>query len=263
MNQKTKYALLITLVALGIYLTLRLGFGIFTSYNAFTAKRDIKNGVVKIITIGEPDLTSARQDLAKQYGFGYSFVGCNSTIELRNGSRFYNAVVEEYLIEKYGKDFWSRFNAQVQKEIQSENTMTARSKIKQIVFGIYCGECGEHCATMYRYSVDSNLFAADLTDAYFNDPASIRFNTPLNDQFHLGIGSDILANIPDTLLNEPLPYKRYGCPDCGDGCGIYFEISRAGQKQQLFIDHQTEALGGQIKIFAEYMNGRIKELRKR
>ncbi len=118
MNRKTKYGLLITLAVVGLYFALRLGFGIFTPYNAFTAKQDIKNGIVRIITIGEPDLTSARQDLAKQYGFGYAFVGCNSTIELRNGSRYYNAVVEDYLKDKYGKDFWTRFNAQVEKTNQ-------------------------------------------------------------------------------------------------------------------------------------------------
>lgn len=127
MNRKTKYALLITLAALGLYLTLRLGFGIFTPYNAFTAKQDIKNGVVKIITIGEPDLTSARQDLAKQYGLGVAFVGCNSTIALQNGSRCYNAVVEEYLTDKYGKDFWTKFNAQVQKMNGTENELPERT----------------------------------------------------------------------------------------------------------------------------------------
>lgn len=54
-----------------------------------------------------------RQRLAKQYGFEYNYVGCNATTELLNGSKYYNDVVEKYLSDKFGKDFWTKFNTQL------------------------------------------------------------------------------------------------------------------------------------------------------
>ena len=97
----------------GVYFGLRLGFGFFTPYNSFTARQDIKNGQVQIIAVGLPFMPQVRQRLAKKYGFKYNYVGCNATTELLNGSKYYNNVVEEYLTDKFGKEFWTNFNTQL------------------------------------------------------------------------------------------------------------------------------------------------------
>jgi hypothetical protein len=97
----------------GVYFGLRKGFGYFTSYNAFTARQDISNGHIQIIVIGEPNKPQLRQRLAKQYGFEFNYVGCYATTELLNGSNYYNEVVINHLTDKFGKEFWNRFNNQI------------------------------------------------------------------------------------------------------------------------------------------------------
>jgi len=138
------------------------------------------------------------------------------------------------------------------------------TNIEQIIFGIYCGECGSHCATMYRYFIGSNQnsFSADFTDSYFKK-TEITFETYFNDKFHFDIGNEIITKIPDTLLNSDKSSERFGCPDCTDGCGIYFEITKDSKKQKFYIDYQTSELTGDIKTFAEYLKGKVTQLDKK
>jgi len=251
----------------GLYFGLRLSYGFFTPYNSLTAKQDIKSGQVRIIAIGLPYMPQVRQRLAKQYGFEYNFVGCTATTELLNGSRYYNEVVEKYLTDKFGQDFWTKFNAQLDSiEIEKKELQTIiDTNIDQIIFGVYCGECGNHCATMYRYSMDGNQnsFSVDLTDSYFKNKSEITFNSYLNDQFHFDIGHEIVSNIPNTLLTSNKPSERFGCPDCTDGCGIFFEITKNSKRQKFYIDNQTSELTGDIKNFAEFLKTKINQLEKK
>lgn len=250
-----------------MYFGLRLGYGFFTPYNSLTAKQDIKNGQVQIIAIGLPYMPQVRQRLAKQYGFEYNYVGCKATTELLNGTRYYNEVVEKYLTDKFGKDFWTKFNAQFDsiKIVKKELKTFIDTNIDQIIFGVYCGECVNHCATMYRYSMDGNqkTFSIDLTDSYFKNTSEITFNSYLNDQFYFDIGHEIVSNIPDTLLTSNKPSEQFGCPDCSDGCGIYFEITKDSKKQKFYIDNQTSELTGDIKNFAEFIKTKIHQLEKK
>jgi hypothetical protein len=97
----------------GLYYGLRLGFGFFTPYNYLTARQDIKNGQIQIIAVGLPYMPQVRQRLAMQYGFQYNYVSCNVTTELLNGSKYYNDVVEKHLTDKFGKEFWTKINIQL------------------------------------------------------------------------------------------------------------------------------------------------------
>ncbi len=136
--------------------------------------------------------------------------------------------------------------------------------IDQIIFGVYCGECGNHCATMYRYFLggNQNSFSVDFTDSYFKK-TEITFDTYFNDKFHFDIGNEIISNIPDKLLSNDKTAERFGCPDCTDGCGIYFEIMKDSKKQKFYIDYQTSELTGDIKIFAEFLKTKIAQLKKK
>ena len=88
-------------------------FGIFTPYNAWTARHDIKNNKVQIIAIGLPFNPQIRQQLAVKYGFQYNYIGCNATTELLNGTKYYNNEVKKNLEEKYGTSFWTNFQLQL------------------------------------------------------------------------------------------------------------------------------------------------------
>lgn len=151
-------------------------------------------------------------------------------------------------------------------EIVKKAAQTKLDKnIDQIVFGVYCGECSNHCATMYRYFLggNQNSFSVDYTDSYFKNKSEIIFDTYLNDQFHFDIGKEIVLNIPDTLLTIKKTSEQFGCPDCTDGCGIYFEILKDNQKQKFYIDNQTSELTGNIKVFAEFLKTKISQLGKK
>lgn len=121
------------ILLVGLYIGLRLAFGFFTPYNTLTARQDIKNGQVQIIAVGLPYMPQVRQRLAKQYGFEYNYVGCNATTELLNGSNYYNEVVEEYLTDKFGKDFWTRFNTQLDSIDNANSTDLTIDKVLDLV----------------------------------------------------------------------------------------------------------------------------------
>ncbi len=133
MKREITYGLLTILLFGGLYFGLRLGFGFFTPYNSLTARQDITNGQVQIIAIGLPYMPQARQRLAKQYGFEYNYVGCNATTELLNGSKYYNNVVEKYLTDKFGKDFWTKFNTQLDSIDNANSADLTIDKVLELV----------------------------------------------------------------------------------------------------------------------------------
>jgi hypothetical protein len=146
---------------------------------------------------------------------------------------------------------------------EPEIKIDPRTTIDQIIFGRYCGECAGICAPMYRYSAkgNQNSFYADYTDSFWKD--TIRFGTALNDALNFKIGSEIIAAIPDSLFITEK--QKFGCPDCTDGCGLYFEMSDfetlAPNKTKKFrIDAQTEQLTGQIRGFAELLMSKLPKI---
>lgn len=107
MRSKIRWVILTFILILGIYFGLKLAFGIFTPYNYFTANRDIQNGKIQIIELGEVYMPQIEMKLASKYGFEINFPGCIVTKELKNGTDYYNAEVIKYLNLKNGKNFWN------------------------------------------------------------------------------------------------------------------------------------------------------------
>jgi len=132
---KITYGLLTTILLVGLYFGLRLGFGFFTPYNSLTARQDIAKGQVQIIAIGLPYMPQVRQRLAKQYGFEYNYVGCNATTELLNGTDYYNNVVEEYLTDKFGENFWTTFKTQIDSTNKANSADLTIKKVLDLVAG--------------------------------------------------------------------------------------------------------------------------------
>ena len=114
MKKKITYILLTILLLSGVFVGLRLGFGLFTPFNYFTARQDISNGNIKIIQLGElPFNYKQRRSLANSYGFNLYFNGCNITTEIVNGTKYYNKEVISHLTAKLGKNWWSKFENQL------------------------------------------------------------------------------------------------------------------------------------------------------
>lgn len=106
------YIVLTIIILGGLSFWLRSAFGFFTPYNTWTARQDIKNNKVQIIAVGLPYMPQVRQELAKKYGFEFYFIGCSPPDEGSNGIDYYNHVMETYLRDKFGDNFWTDFNKQ-------------------------------------------------------------------------------------------------------------------------------------------------------
>ena len=104
---------MIILLIGGLYLGLRLAFGLFTPLNFWTARQDIKNGKIQIVVLGEILSTDKqRQNLAKVHGFNFYFFGCNVSTEIINGTKYYNQTMVDHLEKKYGSGWWTKFQGQ-------------------------------------------------------------------------------------------------------------------------------------------------------
>lgn len=131
-----------------------------------------------------------------------------------------------------------------------------------IIFGVYCGECGNHCATMYQYNAggNSNTLLVDSSDSYFKNYGKVKFDKVVNDTRRFYLAQSIFKQIPQELLTTPKVTESFGCPDCTDGCGIYFEFKQGRKVKKFYIDYQTSQLTADIKKFAEYLKKTIAQL---
>jgi len=87
---------------------LKKEYGIFERYNYFSAKSDIKENNIQLVTFGliGEDWTVMRK-VAKKFGFNYISSGCSIN---GNGFTHYNSVMTDYLNNKNGQKWKSRFD---------------------------------------------------------------------------------------------------------------------------------------------------------
>lgn len=136
-----------------------------------------------------------------------------------------------------------------------------KSELDYMVFGVFCGECSGHCATMYRYNMtdSTNTLWVDSTDSYFTNSGNIQCKTPVTDPRKISLADSITQQIPQFFLGRTLMKDTFGCPDCTDGCGIYFELGEGGTRKKFYIDYQTGNLQGPVKTFAELLKKEISQ----
>ena len=108
-------------------------------------------------------------------------------------------------------------------------------KIDYIIFGFFCGECNEHCATMYKLS--DNYLLRDTTDNYFLNRGK------LNNGFFVGdtmnkidfeMAKILIQKLPEQLRNND--GETFGEPDNRDQCGIYIQVKVGGERNINTID---------------------------
>ena len=131
-----------------------------------------------------------------------------------------------------------------------------------IIFGRFCGECSGHCATMYRYKVTNNsdrLFV-DSTDSYFRNHGKVLCNTPVKDTGKFRIVDILVQHIPAAFLNTGRTQETFGCPDCTDGCGLYFELMSETTVRRFYIDYRDEGLDKEIVTFREFVKTTLDKL---
>lgn len=151
----------------------------------------------------------------------------------------------------------------------SSGTQTKSYETKQdypsyITFGVFCGECSGHCATMYRYNMmgNSNTLFVDSTDSYFKNYGKVVCKTQINDITRFQIVNKLVQQIPKVFLKTNKTEQTFGCPDCTDGCGIYFELGQDTTTKKFYIDYHTSELDKDVKDFGEFVKETLVQLNK-
>lgn len=122
--------------------------------------------------------------------------------------------------------------------------------IEYIVYGVYCGECEGHCATMFK--IDNARLLIDTTDSYFkNRPPTgkiiFKGDTLNKSQF---IKAKILKmTIPKLLLTSN--DRKFGSPDEYDQCGIFIQFKVDNKLKTFHIDTNLKEVPEEIRGYAQ------------
>ena len=120
---KIQFTIPLVIFLFGLYslfVYVKVEHGIFKQYNYFTAKRDIKEGTIQIVTYGLPgDNSQDIRKIAKEYGFNYINLGC---ILNNYGFEEYNKVMYKYLDELNGKGWKNEMDSLINKNFEKMDT---------------------------------------------------------------------------------------------------------------------------------------------
>lgn len=168
------------------------------------------------------------------------------------------------LTQIYPQNIEVNYNLTHTSKEKNKDTIAYRN-IEQIIFGKFCGACYLYCTIMFRYNMigDQNSLFADYTNSYLKNKDNIIFPIQITDSVKFNLASDIINHIPNELLKTKINSETYGCPDCHDGCGFYFEIQSGSTKKKFYIDTQRFKLASDdLKIFSDYLHEMIDKMRK-
>jgi hypothetical protein len=140
----------------------------------------------------------------------------------------------------------SSFSQQAFLEGDTLNRSFFHGPLDYMIFGVYCGECGGHCATMYK--IDNTGLAIDETDGFFKNNGKITFADKGWKDDRFDTAKILLESIPTQLVTSKM--EQFGCPDCTDGCGIYVELKMNAVVKKFYIDTNQSQLPEFLKPFA-------------
>ena len=104
----------------------------------------------------------------------------------------------------------------------------------------------------------SNTLFVDNTESYFN--GKIICKTQIRDMAKFRIVDKLVQQIPQTFLKTDKTEQTYGCPDCTDGCGIYFELGLGTTPKKFYIDNISNKLETEVTNFCEFLIEILHEL---
>ncbi|MFZ4400264.1 MAG: hypothetical protein ACOYO1_09535 [Bacteroidales bacterium] len=122
--------------------------------------------------------------------------------------------------------------------------------IDYLIYGVFCGECVGHCATMYK--LDNLSIKRDTADNFFKNKYK------LDNGFFIGStlnkkefykAKKLMKNIPFSLLNSK--NKTFGNPDERDQCGIYIQIKIGNSIKIFTIDTDLSKIPSELHEFVQ------------
>jgi epoxyqueuosine reductase QueG len=103
---------------------------------------------------------------------------------------------------------------------------------------------------MYRINLNNykEKFLIDSSDSFFKNQGKIHFDKNYSDDKKVDLAKSIIAQIPNSFF-KAMNKNTFGCPDCSDGCGVYFEFRNKGEIKKFYIDTDTTKLTEPVKSF--------------
>ena len=109
---------------------------------------------------------------------------------------------------------------------------------------------------------NSNTLFVDSTDSYFKNYGKVVCKTQIDGIDKFQIVNKLVQQIPKTFLKTNKTEQTFGCPDCTDGCGIYFEVGQDTRIKKFYIDYHTSELEKEVKEFGEFVKETLVQLNK-
>lgn len=126
--------------------------------------------------------------------------------------------------------------------------------IDYIIYGVYCGECMHHCATMYK--LEKTKLLIDTTDSYFsvlrrkiktNEPVIFKNDTLSKEAF---LNAQLIkSEIPTLLLRST--NREFGNPDSHDQCGIFIQFKINNTLKTFRLDTELDKLPKDLREYAK------------
>lgn len=123
-------------------------------------------------------------------------------------------------------------------------------KIDFLVFGVFCGECVGHCATMYK--LDNTSLKCDTFDNFFNNRKKLDngfFTGSTLSKKEFDKAKKLIKKIPCRLLNSK--NKTFGNPDDRDQSGIYIQIKIGNQLKIFTNDTDLSKISSELHEFVQ------------
>lgn len=123
-------------------------------------------------------------------------------------------------------------------------------KVDYIIYGVVCGECSGHCATMYK--VDNKFLVRDTSDNYFHNRTKLESGFISGDTLNkanFDEAKTLKEKLPDILLTSS--EEKYGNPDNHDQCGIYIQFKIGNQIKTFDIDTDLDKIPADLRDYVE------------
>jgi len=162
------------------------------------------------------------------------------------------------------------FLASCGSSVQPETSTPAKnqSKVSYLIFGVFCGESIGQRQTLYK--VDDSILVRDMGSGLYDHPLTYKFTKIISDTSKYRLAVQLIDKIPNeflhgtkdgTVLHDTV-HRTYGCPDCGDQCGIYAEFANSDTVKRLWIDTDTSCMPIYAKTFGYFIDSLTWEIAK-
>ena len=133
---------------------------------------------------------------------------------------------------------------------------------QSIIFGKYCGFCGNNCTDMYGYFLNDNgssLFA-DTTDSFLKKDGTFDFRVQLPRDV-IPMVDSLIRSLPSQVRNSS---GRFGCPDCADQCGLYLETIEyySSKRRKFYFDTDTAQVPKELRNFVAQLHNTVNRLKQ-